>query len=159
MAAYCTTYLLGTADAANPLTDWSWAPAALAVAAAWLFLVPLSLSWRTRWSGVRPSVLRSTDVRQEEALVIGDETLAIGPASWRYDQLQAPRLRRWDSPADKIYGWVLYFDPPSGSVVHLVAPEPNRKKWKNSPMELIEVPYEAWQLDPRDFAALRDRVL
>ncbi|QDG53165.1 hypothetical protein FIV42_21185 [Persicimonas caeni] len=159
VAALSVAHLLGDPGSTNPVTHYSWMPAALAVAAAWLFLVPFALGWRTRWSGWRLEILRSADVRQEEELVIAADSLTIGPVRWRYDELEATRLRRWESDADEIHGWVLMFHPPDHPKAYLVAPEPSRRRWQNSPHELVDVPYEAWQLDADDFEELRTKLI
>ncbi len=159
MGAACAMYLLGVDAGFNPIERWSWAPAALTVAGAWLFFVPLGLSWRPRWSGWRLEILRHTDVRQDAELYVDATEICVGEFCWPLDTLETRRLYRWDSPADDAFGWLLRIDPPGHPPVEFAAAETDRKQWQNSPVELVDFPYEAWLLAPHTFMAFRKRLL
>lgn len=158
MALLCALYLAGF-DASNPLERWPWAMSALAVAAAWLFLLPTGLRWRSKWRGARPIILRYTDVREQVELVFDARGLRLGRESWRWEEVVRASLRRWDSPLDEVCGWALSLQLPGAQPLELAAPEPNRKKWQNAPYQLGDVPYQAWQVDIFDFEAICRRTI
>lgn len=148
-------HLAGVEAAFNPLQRWSWAPAALAVAGAWIVLVPLVLSWRVRWEGFHPRVVRRSEVRRVAQVTLGDQKLCIGDACWPLERLDRVRLLRWDLPANETFGWLLTFRPRGERGVELATAEADRHAWQNSAVELAELSYDAWQLDPETFEAIR----
>jgi hypothetical protein len=158
MGAASLLHLMGVGAGFDPLARWSWAPAALAVAAAWLVLVPLGLSWRVRWSGWRAEIVRRADVEEYAELRADAEHLSLDRHRWAWSEMDTPSLRRWDSPLDDTFGWVLRLAPSSDPLIELVAPAGDRARWQNSPVKLVEVPYEAWQLDRHTFARLRSQL-
>ncbi|MFW5966183.1 MAG: hypothetical protein ACOCV2_01640 [Persicimonas sp.] len=148
-------HLAGVEAAFDPLERWSWAPAALAVAGAWIVLVPLVLSWRVRWEGFRPRIVRRDEVRRVAQITLSDQKLCIDDTCWSLDRLDRVHLLRWDVPRDETFGWLLTFEPRGARRVELATAEDDRHAWQNSPVELAELSYDAWQLDPETFEAIR----
>jgi hypothetical protein len=159
LAGLSVAHLLDPGGAPNPMLEWSWVPAGLVVALAWILLVPMGLRWRSRWSGVSPEVLRSTDVRDDAEIVLGADRLHIDEAAWSWSSLRGLEVHRWESPLDETCGWVLEFEAADGEPIAVAAAEPNRDRWMKSMVELVEdVPYDAWQVDAPTFQALRGRL-
>lgn len=142
----------------NPFERWSWAFSAAAAALAWLLLWPALRRWRSKWLGTRLVIMRHTDVREEAALRFDKQLLTLADTTLRWDRLSSAQLRRWDSPLDEVCGWTLSLRGP-GAALLLATPEANRKKWQNSPYQLAETPYDAWQLSPFDFDTIVRRAL
>lgn len=142
----------------DPFARWSWMPAALVVAAAWTILVPAALRWRPKWLGWQPRILRSDDVRDERDIEVGEDGISLGEHTWRWGQLRDSELFRWDSPPDEMQGWLVTLDTPRQGELEFASPEPDRESWKRSTRELVDAPYEAWQVDQRVFGELRRRI-
>jgi hypothetical protein len=159
MAALSLLHLSGAEAAFNPFERWSWAVSAIAVACAWLLLVPTGLHWRSKWRGKKLIILRHTDVREEAELIFDARELRLDRSAWRWDGLERAELRRWDSPLDDVRGWTLSLAAPDAPLLRLAAPESNRKKWQNAPYQLDEIPYDAWQVDTYDFDVICRRAL
>ncbi|MGM0555661.1 MAG: hypothetical protein ACQEVA_04695 [Myxococcota bacterium] len=142
----------------DPFDRWGWLPAALVVAAAWALLVPAALRWRPKWLGWKPRILRSDDVRDERDIAVGEDGIELGEHAWRWGQLRDSELYRWDSPPDEMQGWLVTLDTPRQGELQLASPEPDRDSWKRSTRELVDAPYDAWQVDQRVFEELRRRI-
>jgi hypothetical protein len=143
----------------DPFDRWGWMPAALVVAAAWTILVPAALRWRPKWLGWTPRIVRLDDVREESEIAITPDGIELGDDDWRWGQLRGAELARWDSPPDDMQGWVISVESPRQGRLEFASPEQNRETWKRSTFELVDAPYEAWQVDRRVFKALRQRII
>lgn len=159
MAAISALSLMGVDSGFNPFERWPWAFSAVSASLGWLLLVPVARRWRSKWRGTKLIILRHTDVREEAALRFDAHKLSLNNTTWRWDELDTAELRRWDSPLDEVCGWSLAISTPNAPTLWLAAPESNRKKWQNTPCQLDETPYDAWQLSPYDFDTISRRAL
>lgn len=157
MAVMSVLHLAGAG--ANPFEQWSWAFSAVSASLAWLLLLPALRRWRTKWLGTKLVIMRHADVREEASLRFDKQALSLNDDTWRWDRLTVAELRRWDSPLDEVCGWTLSLAAPQAPPLRLASPESNRKKWQNSPYQLVEIPYDAWQVSPFDFDTIARRAL
>lgn len=136
----------------DPIRDTPWGILLFVGAAIWLLLVPAVARWRFRVDGLRARIVRNADVVEDAEVCVDGREIRIGRTNLDLSEWQW-QTHRWESTPDGTFGWAARVHLDDREVV-LVAAERNFTEWDRSNLEIIEIPSDVWQVEPRVIRAV-----